>query len=732
MLMKTYFLLLATFFSVASCFAQGAQFDWVNAHDNALEGLVYSEHMDTDADANVYTAGLILSGSGDLDPGSGTTPYVATRDRNEHISKYASDGNYQWSSLIGYSDAGSSSLRSELADIEVSDSGYVYVCGSFNDTLFYETGSGTQWAVSNGYTDIFFGKLSPNGEFLWMKTYGDVYDDKAGAIAISPQGDIYLTGYYSESVTFIPGGSTYYADWSDLFVLKFDRFDNEEWVYSTENPGLLNIFNVNDLVVNQTGEVFVGGTYIEYNGDSVNFQEIGNPPVKLPSYDLNGDGFLLKLDSAGGFTFVRALATNTRDQVTSLLINSNNHLILSGYTGSDSIDFDPGTLADSISWSAFYGVFLVCYDESDNFKWVKEFSPTGAALQNEIYLTHGREGQVHCLATFNGDVDVDPSSADEIYSTFGQSASFSAYSLTVDSLGNYVWSYHYNTNYGGEYGYGITSDDYGNVYGSIYSATSNSADSLVFGDSAFYTSTAGGAVYTFKLSECGSEIVLQLNDSTLMADATNVSYQWVNCDSSFAILSGDTNRVFTATYNGNYALISTGYACTDTSECFYLDVNGCLTTPVDTLVLSTNAVLTANQAGATYQWLDCDSGYLPIAGETNQSFTPSVNGNYAVLISEGMCSDTSSCYAITGVGIEDLADGGIAIYPNPVKDRVTVESEIFSMEEVQLFDMQGRLADSWRGMDNRAELDVGSLKAGMYVLRIVVKNGSFEERITKM
>jgi len=64
--------------------------------------------------------------------------------------------------------------------------------------------------------------------------------------------------------------------------------------------------------------------------------------------------------------------------------------------------------------------------------------------------------------------------------------------------------------------------------------------------------------------------------------------------------------------------------------------------------------LTATQTGATYQWLDCLNGFQPIAGETNQSFTPSNDGNYAVEITVNGCSDTSSCFLIEIIGVDEL------------------------------------------------------------------------------
>ena len=64
--------------------------------------------------------------------------------------------------------------------------------------------------------------------------------------------------------------------------------------------------------------------------------------------------------------------------------------------------------------------------------------------------------------------------------------------------------------------------------------------------------------------------------------------------------------------------------------------------------------LTADQNNATYQWIDCDNNNSPISGETNQSYTPTATGSYAVEVSMNGCVDTSSCFLVDYTSIEEL------------------------------------------------------------------------------
>ncbi len=104
---------------------------------------------------------------------------------------------------------------------------------------------------------------------------------------------------------------------------------------------------------------------------------------------------------------------------------------------------------------------------------------------------------------------------------------------------------------------------------------------------------------------------------------------------------------------------------------------------VDVSVTSNQNVLTANANSLQYQWIDC-STMQPISGATNQSYIADENGNYAVIVNDGNCSDTSECYAITTIGIsENNLDDIVVIYPNPSSGQFTIEFKQ-SMNEVDV------------------------------------------------
>lgn len=134
-------------------------------------------------------------------------------------------------------------------------------------------------------------------------------------------------------------------------------------------------------------------------------------------------------------------------------------------------------------------------------------------------------------------------------------------------------------------------------------------------------------------------------------------------------------------------------------------------------VTQSGATLTADLAGATYQWIDCATGFS-IAGATNQSFTPTpVTGNYAVIVTANGCSDTSSCYLVDYTGLNEQVLSDLVIYPNPSTNGYFSIQSNAVISAVRLFDITGReLPCSYNTQQHSVETSVQ--EAGTYFLHI--------------
>lgn len=141
--------------------------------------------------------------------------------------------------------------------------------------------------------------------------------------------------------------------------------------------------------------------------------------------------------------------------------------------------------------------------------------------------------------------------------------------------------------------------------------------------------------------------------------------------------------------------------------------------PIATVTQS-GYTLTADQSGATYQWVDCDNANAPIAGETNQSFTPSVNGKYAVIITGANgCSVTSTCYDISILGVNANSVQEFGVYPNPGNGMFTLQAnEKNANASFHVYSASGQLLFVKNGIEKSTKIDLTKYPSGVYFVRV--------------
>ena len=153
--------------------------------------------------------------------------------------------------------------------------------------------------------------------------------------------------------------------------------------------------------------------------------------------------------------------------------------------------------------------------------------------------------------------------------------------------------------------------------------------------------------------------------------------------------------------------------------------------PIDNSVTQDDEVtLTANVAGATYQWIDCNDDNAPLTGETGQTFTATENGNYAVEITVNSCTETSACYVVNSVGVQTLKGNTWSVSPNPNNGLFTVVStQSLSDALVEVYTPDGRLVYTTVYSGTELNIDLSNQTRGVYILKVnkettfrVVKN----------
>lgn len=258
------------------------------------------------------------------------------------------------------------------------------------------------------------------------------------------------------------------------------------------------------------------------------------------------------------------------------------------------------------------------------------------------------------------------------------------------------------------------------------------------------TTYTSSGVYTGPTVNCVTEI-LDLTITPSSSDTTHVSscdaYSWngstystsgiypgptTNCITSYLDLNitqstSDTISISSCSdyvWNGNTYSNSGVYQGT-TNNCVTDYLNLTIVT-VDVSTSVSGMTLSANNTtmGTTYQWVDCDNNNAPIQGAVNQFFTATDPGNYAVVITQGNCVQTSACISVTDASILENEQPYMRVYPNPSNDLLYLESMFTNPTNFQVMDGNGRMVLEGT-IDNALELiSVKNMASGIYFLHV--------------
>lgn len=109
-----------------------------------------------DGSGNVHTTGY-FNGSGDFDPGAGTTTLTSAGSDDAFVSKLNSSGDLVWAIRLGGADSDGGQ------SIEVDGSGNVRIVGYFSGSADFDPGAGSNNLTAAGQTDVFVLKLDSTG-----------------------------------------------------------------------------------------------------------------------------------------------------------------------------------------------------------------------------------------------------------------------------------------------------------------------------------------------------------------------------------------------------------------------------------------------------------------------------------------------------------------------------------------------------------------------------------------
>jgi hypothetical protein len=340
-----------------------------------------------DGSGNVLISGT-FTGTVNFDPAAGNTSFTAAGRNDIFVAKYDPSGNLVWARDV----AGTSGAFDQAYALAVDGAGNVAAAGSFQNTATF----GTTALTAGGNFDSFVTKLNSSGQFLWTAVTtgsGSSVAQSAG-VTFDGSGDVLSTGFFGGSVTFGIGASAQKptpGDSRTIFIQKFDATGNLLWV---DGLGGTDIDQANSIAADATGNLYVTGLF----ASTLNFNPAGNATLTAGGFE---DAFLLKLNSAGQFGWVKDLATINFNaaQGTGVALDATGHVFVAGYF-SGTLTLDPVASGATLTTAGDFDVFVGEYDTSGNF--VAGQSAGGSNFDADFGIGVNSAGQVAIAGRYTG------------------------------------------------------------------------------------------------------------------------------------------------------------------------------------------------------------------------------------------------------------------------------------------------------------------------------------------
>lgn len=202
---------------------------------------------------------------------------------------------------------------------------HFYVVGYFEDRVAMPEGAEGLEVVSKGDADCFLIKFDADMKVRWSRTWGGSGIDNCTSAAIGQNGDIYVCGYFSESISQTLGNTevdVQAVGERDACCALFSPEGNLIWFTPWGGESNERSFAVD---VTHDGSCYVTGSF---SGSMI----IDSPYVTETVRSEGGrDIFLIKLDSGGDIVWVNVLGDEqTDDDAKAVALDNDENIFITG------------------------------------------------------------------------------------------------------------------------------------------------------------------------------------------------------------------------------------------------------------------------------------------------------------------------------------------------------------------------------------------------------------------
>ena len=291
------------------------------------------------------------------------------------LAKYSPAGKLLWLQTAGGSeiDRGYS--------VAVDAAGNSYVTGHFQSPEFR---IGDRIFKNRGDYDYYVAKFDAGGNFQWAHDGGGAGYDYGHGIAVTPEGDVYVTGSFSGKVT-LGDAESPSEKGKSLFVAKYDTDGQLKWCRLAGNDQAQSGHNI---AVGPGGDCYVSGYVsgvVQLSG-----RKLGSPTsVK--------DIFVARLNAEGQFVWSGTAGGESDGLSTGVAVDGQGNCYLTGMFQNKAV-FGNTTLVSA----GQYDVFVARFDANGTPAWA--YSGGGKKIDYGLGVATDSSGNCYVTGEFTDDV----------------------------------------------------------------------------------------------------------------------------------------------------------------------------------------------------------------------------------------------------------------------------------------------------------------------------------------
>jgi hypothetical protein len=202
-------------------------------------------------------------------------------------------------------------------------------------------------------------------------------------------------------------------------------------------------------------------------------------------------------------------------------------------------------------------------------------------------------------------------------------------------------------------------------------------------------------------------------------------YQWYLNGSP---ISGANDTSHLVSLSGVYSVIAINPSgCVSFSDTMTVVFCAPLSAPLISNSTNGNLIVTNVPVGFSIAW--ALNGVL-IAGATSQTYSPTSNGVYSVIITDMYnCSISSDDFNLA-VGINELSNSDWKIFPNPGNQQIeiSVKSNLIGAQ-CEIMDLSGRQLDSFTLIESTIQINTDNLPSGSYFINLKMEGLSTSKKL---